>query len=721
MRYLFSFLVLLSAATACAQPSVVIPQALPPLQITGGTHSINLVTSPTYSAYGDSITSGGGATDAFHTFEYLLSTDCSSMVSNHGFGGDMSPDMTAKVFSNENPGNSVAPFYTAMIGTNDALSKGNGAYEAVYTLTHQAALSWLAISSTYKTFATAYSSTTGTWVADNTYQSGIGMQSTTNGSTLVLPITTTGKPIYVWYRVIDGNGGTFVYSLDGAAAISVSCSTSPAMATTNGGTASVGFLRISPVTSGSHSITFSVTSATNTGNVVGIIGIGTPSSVPTYNSPSVFSGGVLKESGTNGVEINATATAAYNTDAQNDANLLANDGLRVYFVNVRNYINLPADYNLLNLPHPNNSGHAHIRDAFEYVMQPAPASGIISNQATSNTFCFPAGNLTLTGTQNLGLGQLCLSAISSGCQDTGIGFASLGSLTGGSANTACGTNSLNKNTLGCFNCAFGNSAMLFNTAGSSSCAFGNNASEHGTSASYCSAFGASALFYNTGTYNTAVGYSSLVACTSGNFNTACGCCTLLASTTGAEDTAFGGYALANTTTGSYLTALGWQAGRYVQNSGTNNVNSLNSTYLGANTYPAADGDTNETVIGYNAVGLGSNTIQLGNNAVLTVGTSGALALSNSQTTINGTGTSANGSMVCSMPFQGASYKKVVIYCNALAGSTTPAYTYPNSVTFSHTPKVTQDTLTGLTVTATTTSVTIQGTTQGTGWVFVEGF
>ena len=37
-----------------------------------------------------------------------------------------------------------------------------------------------------------------------------------------------------------------------------------------------------------------------------------------------------------------------------------------------------------------------------------------------------------------------------------------------------------------------------------------------------------------------------------------------------------------------------------------------SVYLGYNTKANADGDTNEIVIGYNAIGKGSNTVVLGN-------------------------------------------------------------------------------------------------------------
>jgi microcystin-dependent protein len=57
------------------------------------------------------------------------------------------------------------------------------------------------------------------------------------------------------------------------------------------------------------------------------------------------------------------------------------------------------------------------------------------------------------------------------------------------------------------------------------------------------------------------------------------------------------------------------AGRYIADSLTANQTSITSLYLGNNTKALADGDYNETVIGYGATGAGTNTVVLGNNAV----------------------------------------------------------------------------------------------------------
>lgn len=84
---------------------------------------------------------------------------------------------------------------------------------------------------------------------------------------------------------------------------------------------------------------------------------------------------------------------------------------------------------------------------------------------------------------------------------------------------------------------------------------------------------------------------------------------------GDNNTLIGRYA------GIYLTdvdnnvGIGSFAGRYIADGTTHNETSYNSIYLGYNTKANADGDTNEIVIGYNAIGKGSNTVVLGNTSI----------------------------------------------------------------------------------------------------------
>jgi len=117
-------------------------------------------------------------------------------------------------------------------------------------------------------------------------------------------------------------------------------------------------------------------------------------------------------------------------------------------------------------------------------------------------------------------------------------------------------------------------------------------------------------------------------------------------------------------------------------------------------------------------GIGINVAP---DSALTVNTSGhfktnlrvdsAVNIQSTQTTVNA---ATSGTIVCSMPFRGSSYKKVIIYCNATLGAAT--YTFP--VSFTYTPI--DVTSTGTVTSLTTTSITITGATS-TGFIIIEGY
>jgi hypothetical protein len=335
-----------------------------------------------YYAFGDSITSGDYANapqlvDGYvgliaQDLGLLAEVNSQALETNFGLGGAQSEDIAnIEVFGNSpgyshvNPG-IIAPLFTLMVGTNEAESALSS--EAVFHTTHLATLSWLSIPSPNKTFAQACAQTAGDWTPDTTYLTGVGMNSTTNGSVLNCGINSYGGPIYAWIRVINSNGGQFTYSLDGGPAQSANAYTTPAICSGDGTTQSVGFLRIPNVAFGTHSLTFTVTSATSPNNLVGILAIGTPSPIAYWNQPTVFSAGVPYQL----ADAKSQATAMFNADAQSDQQLLYNDGLPVFFVDVRKYVGSTAA-EITNSDgmgvHLTQLGHNELAAAFEAQMK----------------------------------------------------------------------------------------------------------------------------------------------------------------------------------------------------------------------------------------------------------------------------------------------------------------------------------------------------------------
>lgn len=182
--------------------------------------------------------------------------------------------------------------------------------------------------------------------------------------------------------------------------------------------------------------------------------------------------------------------------------------------------------------------------------------------------------------------------------ENGTAFASIrGNAVGGYASLAFGVSALRFNTTGYRNLAVGES-LVFNCTGHSNVGIGRAALYYNTSGCVNTAIGGSALQNNIfGNYNMAIGYGALLSCTSGTYNAA-----------------IGSDALGNLLNTNCNVAIGGAAGYYISGGGSN-ATPIGSVYIGYNTRASADGNTNEIVIGYNAVGNGSNSVTLGSSSI----------------------------------------------------------------------------------------------------------
>jgi len=149
---------------------------------------------------------------------------------------------------------------------------------------------------------------------------------------------------------------------------------------------------------------------------------------------------------------------------------------------------------------------------------------LLNNSGTLNFFAGGnAGNSTLTGQENTGVGYFALADLTSGGQNAANGTGALLHNTSGSGNTANGDDALNANTTGSFNTASGKYALVDNTTGYGNTANGTGALQNNTTGSYNAANGMQALAANTsGSYNVANGNAALLASTTGSYNTANG-------------------------------------------------------------------------------------------------------------------------------------------------------------------------------------------------------
>jgi len=231
--------------------------------------------------------------------------------------------------------------------------------------------------------------------------------------------------------------------------------------------------------------------------------------------------------------------------------------------------------NAISLPSTNAAGTAGII----YLNN----STFMHGYGSSNTFLGDtAGNLTITGANNAGIGTQVLTALTSGNFNSAAGSRALDSLTSGSDNSAVGYSALANITTENNNTAIGSFSLSSNTASDNS------------------ALGTNSLLLNTiGTRNTALGTFSGAANVIGNDITAVGYNSLVAATAG-PNTAVGSFAGDAITTGTENVLMGYSAGGALVDGNKNIV--IGDNALATN----VSGETN-IAIGWNALNASTNS------------------------------------------------------------------------------------------------------------------
>lgn len=137
-------------------------------------------------------------------------------------------------------------------------------------------------------------------------------------------------------------------------------------------------------------------------------------------------------------------------------------------------------------------------------------------------FLFSAGNNSISGAHNVGLGESALASDISGSDNTAVGAQALNANTTGQNNTAFGDLVLQFNQTGSDNTGIGASALEDNVSGSFNIGIGFTALEQNQNGAENIAIGRGAQAFATGTNNIGIGWSALSNLGSGTNDDAVG-------------------------------------------------------------------------------------------------------------------------------------------------------------------------------------------------------
>lgn len=269
--------------------------------------------------------------------------------------------------------------------------------------------------------------------------------------------------------------------------------------------------------------------------------------------------------------------------------------------------------------------------------------GTGANNPNNTAVGFQAAQANTTGDHNTAIGGQTLASNTEGQDNTALGSASMLFNSTGNRNVAVGRRAMALNAIGSDNVALGYNA-LYNSNGNGSVAIGSEAMEFTTTGQANTAVGTQALQLNTtGELNTSVGKFAGRSNTTGSSNTTLGfqagySITTASSNTyigkgagdlnlGGNNSAVGADALGSLSSGNGNVALGYKAGAEISG-GTTNTTSTDSVFIGKDASPLALSQTNEIVIGADAVGLGSNTATIGANTITKTRLHGVIDVAN---------------------------------------------------------------------------------------------
>jgi hypothetical protein len=376
-----------------------------------------------YHAYGDSITAGHTLPDPVtQAYPALVSVDEDVQLTNYAIGSSEACDVPAtQIFAHEDsPSLAVHAMYSVLVGSSDVILAGAGAHEQVFIICDKAILSWLAVPAEYKVLATSLAVTTTGPGAIDPSDHWNSWTTAGLGSTVSFPITTTvSGPIYLWPRISDDKPTTYKYSLDGVVAGTGNTQTSPLIATPNGTTTSLGFIRLGTVPAGQHVIEFTQTSAGASG--VSVVGIGTPMGSAPGTMPTVLVGTVPYQYDTGHCTVASDEPCLdYTQDVEADMSIFLADRLDLRLFDTRKYMFATAaemDDNY----HPSVLGQTELSHAAESIYAdstyPEPNLGQLTLPSPGSTLPDSSVRFTWSPVARISYYDLHLSTVGPGGAD----------------------------------------------------------------------------------------------------------------------------------------------------------------------------------------------------------------------------------------------------------------------------------------------------------------